>query len=95
VWEIRLPPGSRYHFHRHALDYLWTAVTPGVSIQHTGEGETLRVEYEEGDTVYSAYGNSSYKVHDLENTGSTELVFVTVELMESANAPLALEPRDG
>src|SRR5712671_1927385 len=29
VWEIRLKPGERFGFHRHVLDYFWTAVTPG------------------------------------------------------------------
>jgi beta-alanine degradation protein BauB len=28
VWEIRLAPGERIGFHRHVLDYFWTAVTP-------------------------------------------------------------------
>ncbi len=27
VWEIRLAPGERIGFHRHVLDYFWTAVT--------------------------------------------------------------------
>ena len=29
VWEIRLQPGERIGFHRHVLDYFWTAVTAG------------------------------------------------------------------
>jgi hypothetical protein len=29
-------------------------------------------------------------VHDLENIGHTELVFTTVEFLDSANAPLEL-----
>ena len=27
VWTIRLKPGERIGFHRHVLDYFWTAVT--------------------------------------------------------------------
>ncbi|WP_426435506.1 hypothetical protein [Bradyrhizobium genosp. P] len=29
VWLINLQPGERLPFHRHVLDYFWTAVTPG------------------------------------------------------------------
>jgi beta-alanine degradation protein BauB len=29
-------------------------------------------------------------IHDLENMGETELVFTTVEFLDSENAPLAL-----
>jgi hypothetical protein len=29
VWEIRLQPGERIGFHRHVLDYFWTAVSGG------------------------------------------------------------------
>src|SRR5215467_15878297 len=28
VWTIRLRPGQRFGFHRHVLNYFWTAVTP-------------------------------------------------------------------
>ena len=28
VWTIRLEPGQRFGFHRHVLNYFWTAVTP-------------------------------------------------------------------
>ena len=29
-------------------------------------------------------------IHDLENTGSADIVFTTVEFLDSANAPLPL-----
>src|ERR1700730_2660343 len=29
VWMIHLAPGRRIAFHRHVLDYFWTAVTAG------------------------------------------------------------------
>ena len=35
VWEIRLAPGERIGFHRHVLDYFWTAVTAGRARSHT------------------------------------------------------------
>ena len=30
VWTIRLKPGERIGFHRHVLNYFWTAVTGGL-----------------------------------------------------------------
>src|SRR3978361_550166 len=38
VWEIRLAPGERIGFHRHVLDYFWTAVTAGTALSHQGGG---------------------------------------------------------
>ena len=90
VWEIRLKPGERIGLHRHVLDYFWTAVAPGKAISHQGDGTTATAEYVTGQTVHHAYGKGEYKVHDLENAGKTELVFTTVEFLDSANPPLAL-----
>ena len=41
VWEIRLAPGERIGFHRHVLDYFWTAITPGRARSHTEDGAPL------------------------------------------------------
>src|SRR6202162_2414664 len=41
VWEIRLAPGERIGFHRHVLDYFWTAVTPGRARSHTQDGSVI------------------------------------------------------
>jgi hypothetical protein len=32
----------------------------------------------------------TFKIHDLENTGDIDLVFVTVEFLDSGNAPLEI-----
>ena len=88
VWTIRLEPGERIGFHRHVLDYFWTAVTPGIGLSHMQDGSTFERRYEAGETQHESYGPGEYKVHDLENTGDTELVFRTVEFLDSANAPL-------
>lgn len=90
VWEIRLKPGERYGAHRHVLDYLWTAVTPGTSLQHTSDGRRELVHYEVGDTMFFGYGEGQFMLHDLANAGETELVFTTVELKDSPNAPLPI-----
>jgi beta-alanine degradation protein BauB len=88
VWEIRLKPGERIGFHRHVLDYFWTAVNPGRGRSHMQDGSTQDRVYAAGETKHETYGPGEYKVHDLENTGETELIFTTVEFLDSANAPL-------
>ncbi|OBC17117.1 hypothetical protein A5784_25005 [Mycobacterium sp. 852013-50091_SCH5140682] len=90
VWEIRLQPGERVSAHRHVLDYFWTAINPGSSRQHTSDGTTREVSYEAGETRYFHFGRGEYLLHDLENIGVAELVFSTVEFLESANEPLPL-----
>lgn len=90
VWEIRLAPGQRWHAHQHALDYFWTAITAGRSRQRTYDGTTREVSYSPGDTRFYEFGPGESLLHDLENVGETELIFSTVELLESANSPLRL-----
>jgi hypothetical protein len=83
VWEIRLGPGERFGAHRHVLDYFWTALTDGASVQHTDDGTTRRVDYRRGDTRRFTFGEGEYLLHDLCNAGSGELAFITVELKGS------------
>ncbi|WP_410581863.1 hypothetical protein [Amycolatopsis sp. lyj-108] len=93
VWEIRLSPGERWHAHRHVLDYFWTAVNAGRSRQHTSDGTTREVSYEAGETRHFTFASGQYLLHDIENIGDTELVFTTVEHLDSANTPLPLDRR--
>jgi beta-alanine degradation protein BauB len=79
VWEIRLDPGHRLNAHRHVLDYFWTAVSAGRSRQHEDDGTTREVEYAVGDTRHFRFSPGEYLLHDLENIGQSQLVFVTVE----------------
>jgi hypothetical protein len=90
VWTIRLRPGERFGFHRHVLDYFWTAVSGGRGRQHLMDGSTVEYTYQPGETRHESYGAGEYKVHDLENIGDKELVFMTVEFLDSANKPLAI-----
>ncbi len=90
VWEIRLQPGERIGFHRHVLDYFWTAITPGRARSHMGGGRTMEREYRTGETQHESYGPGQGKVHDLQNTGPTELIFTTVEFKDSANEPISV-----
>jgi len=89
-WEIRLAPGERIGFHRHVLDYVWTCVTGGAAVSHTGSGETLEVTYEAGETRRLSFGAGEWMVHDLVNVGVAELIFTTVEYLGSANQALPL-----
>lgn len=90
VWEIRLTPGQRFHAHRHVLDYFWTAVVAGRSRQHTADGTTREVSYSAGETRHFGFAAGEFLLHDIENVGPTDLVFTTVEHLDSANAPLPL-----
>jgi quercetin dioxygenase-like cupin family protein len=90
VWIIRLAPGERTGFHRHVLDYFWTSISGGRGRQHIQDGTTLECTYAPGETRHETYGLGQFKVHDLENLGDQELVFMTVEFKDSANKPMAL-----
>jgi quercetin dioxygenase-like cupin family protein len=91
VWTIRLKPGERFGFHRHVLNYFWTAVTPCRGRQHLMDGTTIEYSYFPGETRHESYGAGEFKVHDLENIGDADMVFMTVEFVEgSANKPLTI-----
>jgi beta-alanine degradation protein BauB len=90
VWMIRLAPGQRIGFHRHVLDYFWTCVTGGRGLQHVNDGKTVEYTYAPGETRHESYAAGEFKVHDLENIGDKEMVFMTVEFLDSANKPMPL-----
>jgi quercetin dioxygenase-like cupin family protein len=90
VWMIRLQPGERVGFHRHVLDYFWTSVNGGRGRQHVHDGTTVEYTYAPGETRHETYGAGQFKVHDLENVGDREMIFMTVEFLQSANKPIPL-----
>lgn len=90
VWRIHLKPGQRVGFHRHVLDYFWSAATSGKGRQYFSDGIMREYSYKAGETRHENYGPGEYKVHDLENIGDTDLTFVTVEFLQSANKPLPI-----
>ena len=90
VWMIRLNPGERIGFHRHVLDYFWTSVSGGRGRQHVHDGTTVEYTYAPGETRHETYAAGEFKVHDLENLGDQEMVFMTIEFLQSANKPLSL-----
>jgi hypothetical protein len=91
VWSIDLAPGERVGYHKHVLDYFWTATSGGKSRSHYADGNVVDTEYGPGTTRHYSFGAGESMVHDLENIGSTRLTFVTVELKRgSANKPLPI-----
>jgi hypothetical protein len=91
VWMIRLKPNERIGFHRHVLNYFWTSVNGGRGRQHLMDGTTVEYSYFPGETRHETYGAGEFKVHDLENLGDQDMIFMTVESIEgSANKPLAV-----
>ncbi|MGO7133575.1 hypothetical protein AB9E06_22245 [Rhizobium leguminosarum] len=90
VWSLRLEPGERIGFHKHVLDYFWTALTAGRAISHMDDGRTVEASYEPGATKHHHYAHGEYKIHDLVNVGSEPLMFVTVEFLDSENKPLPI-----
>lgn len=90
VWIIHLKPGERLGFHRHVLDYFWTSVNGGRGRQHVNDGTTVEYTYVPGETRHESYAAGEYKVHDLENIGDKDMIFMTVEFIDSANKPLPL-----
>jgi beta-alanine degradation protein BauB len=87
VWEIRLAPGERLPAHRHVLDYFWTVLTPGESLQHNWDGTTRRVSYKAGQTRHYTFGVDDFMLHDLNNVGDSELIFITVEHQRAPGEP--------
>lgn len=95
VWRIALRPGERYGFHRHVLNYFWVAVTGGRSRSHYAGGETREQIYRAGDVRHYRFARGEFMVHDIENIGDGDLIFTTVELKASENAPLPLDRAQG
>jgi len=90
VWQIRLQPGERFGFHRHVLDYFWSVLNAGRARAHMDDGSTVEHSYAAGETRHETHAGGHTKVHDLENIGDTELIFCTVEFLDSANTPLPI-----
>jgi beta-alanine degradation protein BauB len=88
VWAIGLKPGQRFGFHTHVLDYIWTSVTGRHGRSHFIDGRVSDTVYKPGDFKQITFKEGEFMVHHLENIGDTELLFTTVEFLESPNAPL-------
>jgi len=56
VWRIHLKPGQRVGFHRHVLNYFWTAATSGKGRQYFNDGWMREYNYTAGETRHEKYG---------------------------------------
>ena len=90
VWIIRLKPGERIGFHRHVLNYFWTSVNGGRGRQHLMDGTTVEYTYVPGETRHETYALGQYKVHDLVNLGDKDMIFNTIEFLDSPNKALPI-----
>lgn len=90
VWHLRLAPGKRCRFHRHVLDYFWTSHSVGNARGYYHDGRIVDVRHYEGETKHFTFAKGEYFVHSVENIGTTELLFTTVEFLDGANEPLPL-----
>lgn len=90
VWHLTIPPGHSCGFHRHVLNYFWTALTDGTARGWFEDGRIVDSVHTVGQTVHLNYGPGEHMIHSVENTGTTELRFTTVEFLDSPNAPLPI-----
>ncbi|TVR10981.1 MAG: hypothetical protein EA385_02095 [Salinarimonadaceae bacterium] len=88
IWHLHLPAGKRCAFHRHVLDYFWTCHSHGVARGYFEDGRIVDVDHFPGDTRHMSFGEGEYMVHSVENIGDADLLFTTVEFLDSANDPL-------
>lgn len=88
VWHLLVPAGKRCGFHVHVLDYFWTCHSAGEARSYNEDGSISRASYQPGDTAHLTYAKGERLLHSLANVGSTDLLFTTVEFLDSANAPL-------
>lgn len=90
VWHLYLPVGKRCAFHRHQLDYFWTAHTEGKARGYYDDGRIVDVTHYKGETKHFTFGAGEHFIHSVENIGDTDLIFTTVEFLNGANRPLSI-----
>lgn len=80
VWSIHLPIGESLSFHKHNRPYFYTVKGNGKSRSFYADGTITETEYKKDDIMYfNDLNATNYFIHNLENIGSTTLVFTTVE----------------
>jgi hypothetical protein len=72
------------------LDYFWIAISGCRGRVHVQDGTTVEWTYQPNEIRHGRVGKGDFTVHDLENIGDHEMVFVTVEFKDSLNTPIAL-----
>ena len=90
VWHLLIKPGHRCGFHRHVLNYFWTAHNAGHARGYFNDGRIADTVHYAGETRHLDYGPGEWMVHSVENIGETDLLFTTVEFLDSPHQPLAI-----
>jgi beta-alanine degradation protein BauB len=90
VWHLLIPKGRRCGFHRHVLTYFWTAHNAGLARGYFEDGRIVDTRHYQGETRHLSFGTGEYMVHAVENIGDTDLLFTTVEFLDSGNPPLPI-----
>ncbi len=88
VWHLLIAAGTRCSFHRHVLDYFWTCHTHGQARGYYEDGSITDTTHFPGDTKHMHYAKGEHLLHAVANIGTTDLLFTTVEFLQSANAAL-------
>jgi hypothetical protein len=88
VWHLMIPAGKRCTFHRHVLNYFWTCHTHGKARGYFSDGRITETVHFPGDTRHLEFGLGEFMVHSVENIGDTDLLFTTVEFLDSPNEAL-------
>ena len=74
------------------LDYFWTCVSGGDASAATATAAPTARRYEVAETRALSFGEGESMIHDLVNTGTADIVFTTVEFLDSANDAAAARP---
>ena len=90
VWHLHIAPGKRCGFHRHVLNYFWTAHNAGHARGYFEDGRIVDSVHYAGETKHLDYGAGEHMVHSVENIGTTPLLFTTVEFLDSPNQALPI-----
>jgi hypothetical protein len=90
VWHLHIPAGKRCGFHRHVLNYFWTAHNAGKARGYFHDGRIADTVHYAGETRHLSFGPDEYMVHAVENIGDTDLLFTTVEFLDSPNQALPI-----
>lgn len=90
VWHLHIGAGERCAFHRHVLNYFWTCHSYGESRSYFEDGSIRDAKYQPGSTKHFSFNKGEYLLHSVENIGTENLVFTTVEFKKGSNPPLAV-----
>lgn len=90
VWHLSIPAGKRCNFHRHVLNYFWSAHNAGRARNYFEDGRIVETDHYPGETRHLNFAKGEHMVHAVENIGQTDLLFTTVEFLDSPNEALPI-----